>query len=83
MKYKVYTIFDSKIGAYMQPFFRRANGEAIRDFTELANDKSKTVGLNPEDYCLFYIADYDDESGIFYGCATDHVSLGRANEFVK
>lgn len=83
MKYKVYTIFDMKVGAYMQPFFMRQNGEAIRAFTDLANDKSKTIGANPEDFSLYYIAEFDDESGLFFGKQIDHVCLGKAIEFVK
>lgn len=82
MKYKIYTVYDSKVEAYLQPFFLRANGEALRAFVELANDKSKSVGQNPEDFTLFEIGVYDDTSAQFETLVTP-VSLGKAIEFIR
>jgi len=60
MKTKVYTIFDSKTAAYLQPFYLRSNGEAIRAFTEAVNDPKSTFYKYPEDFILFEIGTWDD-----------------------
>lgn len=82
MIYKMYVVYDCKVEAYITPFFMRANGEAMRAFTELANDKSKSVGANPEDFTLFEVGTYDDSSAMINVLITP-ISLGKAIEFLK
>lgn len=60
---KMFSIFDSKISAYLQPFFVLSNGAAIRAMTDVCNDKGHTFNLHPEDYTLFELADFDESSG--------------------
>ena len=57
---KLYTIYDSKAAMYAFPFKSRTNGEAIRAFTNIANDKQHLIGQHPEDYILFHCGTYDD-----------------------
>ena len=80
MLYKVYTVYDTKAEIYMNPFFQKARGEAIRSFTNLANDESTTVGKYPADFVLFEIGEYDDSSGELISGV--HTSLGVALEYV-
>jgi hypothetical protein len=63
MKKGMFCIYDNKAEAYAQPFFFNKVGEAIRAFTQLAQDGSSQVGKHPEDFCLFHVADYDEISG--------------------
>lgn len=79
---KVYTVFDSKTGAYMQPFFMAAKGAAIRAFSDLVNDSQHTFGKHPEDYVLFEIGTYDDLSAELVSYSSPQ-SLGVGVEFVK
>ena len=65
MIYKVYCVFDSKVEGYLNPFFMRARGEAIRAFSELVNDKSTNFGKYPSDYTLFELGDYSDSDASF------------------
>ena len=62
MKFKVFTIFDVKAEAYLPPFFMHAKGLAERAFINMAKDPSNQIGLNPEDYTLFEIAEFDDSN---------------------
>lgn len=62
-RYKMYSIRDSKGDAYHPPFYKRTHGEAERDFLDLANDTQTTVGKHPEDYDLFYLGEFSDDSG--------------------
>lgn len=62
-RFKMFSIRDTKAEAYSPPFCKMTHGEAERDFTSLANDSKTNVGAYPEDYDLFYVADYCDVTG--------------------
>lgn len=82
MDYKIYTVYDSKAEAYLPPFFMQSKGQAIRSFITVANDKTHDIGKYPEDYTLFELGEFFDESAGFTLYSTP-VSLGVAIEFVK
>lgn len=63
MQLKMYTVRDSKVEAYLTPFFQRSHGEAERSFQKLATDKNTTVGANPSDFDLYFLGTYDDQTG--------------------
>lgn len=63
MVLKVYSIRDSKGEKYFPPFYKTTHGEAERDFTTAARDAKSTISLYPEDFDLYYLGTYDDESG--------------------
>ena len=81
MKLKICSIYDAGAAAYLQPFYARARGEAIRTFTDLANDKGHPIGAHPEDYSCFIIAEFDQDNGKIT-VAQEHEPLGVAIEFV-
>lgn len=61
--YKMFSIRDSKAAAYHPPFYKKSHGEAERDFSDLASDTQTAVGKHPEDYDLYYVGQYNDETG--------------------
>lgn len=65
MKHLVFTVRDKAIGAFLQPFFTRSKGEAVRSFMEACNDPKHNFNRNSSDYTLFYLGDFDDVSGLF------------------
>lgn len=65
MRLEVFCIYDAATGAFMQPFFARSKGEALRSFTELANDPKTSVHKYPSDYTMFLLGSWDDGGGIF------------------
>lgn len=70
MKQPICAIFDKKTAIYSLPFVVRHNGDAIRDFETVKNDKqnpNNRYAKNPEDFDLFQIGEYDDEFGV---CST-------------
>ena len=62
MKLNVYTVFDSKVGAYLQPFFMRGDGEAIRAMQETASNVQSNFHKYAADYTLFRIGEYEDQT---------------------
>lgn len=78
-KMKVFVVHDSKVGAYMTPFFARTIGEAMRSWESLCNDGKSMMSQYPADFSLFEVAEYDDQSGRF-AQADVLKSLGTALE---
>jgi len=64
MKLEAYAIWDNKAKNFTSPFFMRSRGEAIRAFTSTVNDGSSQIGKFPEDFQLFHVGFYDDNSGV-------------------
>lgn len=65
MLHRVFSLFDNKAEAYMTPFFTMNQGLALRSVRDLVMDKNTVVGKHPEDFTLFELGHYSDESGMF------------------
>lgn len=65
MKLQVYSIRDAKGEVYNTPFFQKTHGEAERNFRELVKDEKSMVAKYPEDFDLYHLGTYDDQSGTF------------------
>lgn len=63
MQLKIYSLRDSKSEIFNVPFYKLTHGEAERDFRSLVNDEKSMVHKYPEDYDLYYLGEYDDNSG--------------------
>lgn len=64
MKLKVYAVLDNKAMAFLPPFFMVNDQVALRAFNDSARNPDHSFFRNPSDYVLFYIADFDDSSGV-------------------
>jgi len=63
MKQMIYSVMDSKVKVFTQPFNRRNANEALRDWQNTVNDPQSPFGRHPGDYTLFEIGVFDDETG--------------------
>lgn len=61
----VCSMFDVKVGTFMSPFLAPALGAASRSFQDLLGDAQQPFGRHPEDFRLFQLATFDDETGTF------------------
>lgn len=77
---QVFTVYDSKAEMYMPPFMAFNKGEAIRSFSDAAKDPKSMIYAHPEDYTLFHIGEYDDNTAKYIQPVTN-VSLGVAIEY--
>jgi len=64
VKTMMFSVFDSKAAVFGTPFFMQREAMAIRAFTDLVNDPQTMVGKHPEDFSLFHVADFDDETAV-------------------
>lgn len=67
---KAFSIRDQKGEVFHPPFYKKTHGEAERDFKQLVSDGKSTVSQYPEDFDLYYVGEYDDQTGIFNSCDT-------------
>lgn len=79
MLHEVYAIRDSKAEMFHAPFLQKAKGEAERTFTQIANDPETSVGRFPDDYDLYYIGKFDDNSGLYTTLDTPKHQLKAIN----
>lgn len=63
MQLKMYSIRDAKGEIYHPPFFKNTHGEAERDFTQLVRDPKTQPGQFPEDFDLYHLGTYDNQTG--------------------
>lgn len=82
MRKPVFAVYDSKAGYFKTPFIMQTKGEAVRSWSDVANDKSTEIGKHPEDFTLFHIAGFDEESGKYENLLTPE-SCGLAVEYVN
>lgn len=61
----VFSVLDTKAGAYNTPFFSRSLGEAERSFDMLRSDTSTVPGKYPAEFVLVQLGQFDDQSGTF------------------
>lgn len=80
MKHRVYTVYDSKAQVYMQPIYFRADGEAVRAFKSSVQQAGHQFALNPGDYTMFCIGEYDDDTARFISYES-FVNLGNGAQY--
>lgn len=65
MMLNIYSIFDRAVGAHLQPFFARSEGEAVRMLRQAVNDPNTNFHNNPSDYTLVFHGEFADQVGEF------------------
>jgi len=81
---KMFSVFDLKAGAYMQPFFAPTRGVAVRSFSDAVLSESHEFAKHAEDYALFEVGEFDQVEGVVKATTPPmilmqaHVLLGRA-----
>ena len=78
MKLIAYVIFDAKARIYNKPFYFVNSQVALRSATDLLSDTSTDIYRNPEDFSLWKIGEYNDETAEFTQC--DHEIVARFHE---
>lgn len=63
MKCFVYSVFDRASKIYDRPWIARSELEAQRAFTDEANRDGTPLNNHPDDYTLFLVGYWDDNTG--------------------
>ena len=75
---KVFSVFDSKLQVFNTPFFSRSAADASRSFSDLVRDSRTTVGQHPDDFFLYEIGQYSDETGELVASAPTQIAAATA-----
>lgn len=78
----IFASYDMKAKMWSKPMTAGSTGLMTRSWQDIANDKNHPVGQHPEDYCLYQIGEYNDNTGELIPLKA-HVSLGQASGYVK
>lgn len=62
---KIFSIKDKKTGAFSPPWQSPTHGSAERAFKTAVNSQENDYAKYPDDFDLYYIADFDDESASY------------------
>lgn len=79
---KVFAVYDSKVQAYMNPFCMETSGQAIRGWIDAVNDEKTAFNRHPDDFTLFELGIYDEQSGTFENLHTP-ISHGTALKYLQ
>lgn len=69
MKLKAFSVYDQKAMIWTQPFFAINIQVAQRLMANSVRAEGHNFNLNPEDYALHIVGEWDDETGVF----TSHI----------
>ncbi len=79
---KIFTVYDTKVEAYLQPFYMQSKGAALRAFEDSTNKIEHHFNKHPEDYVLFEIGEFNDQTAMIMTHEAK-VALGTAIEFLN
>lgn len=82
MKLKVFAVYDTAVGSYMQPFFMQSKGQAIRSWLDAVNDEKTQFNHHPADFTLFELGEYDEDTGTFTNLEAK-LPLGTALDLIS
>ena len=83
MKQQVFSIYDSKAQAYFPPFCLHNPQMAIRQFSDMVIDPESRISKHPEDYTLFQLGEWDDQTSKYKISKNSPESLGNGVQFVN
>lgn len=85
MKLHVFSIRDAQLSTYQAPFYAKTKGEARRIFADAVKnpDANNILNKHPEDFSMWHLGLYDDETGFFDQSGANGVELMAQAKDVK
>ncbi len=80
--FMVYSVYDSKVGAFLTPFFCRNRAVALRSFMSACQDTSSDFYRYAGDYTLFEIGEWCSVEGKWSPLEAK-ANLGLASQFIE
>jgi len=78
MKKIIFSVYDEKAEAFLQPFFLDTKGLAIRAIVDCMNDPKHNFSMHSSDYTLFQLGEFDQVDATI---TVNKTSLGNLVEF--
>lgn len=77
--FRVFSVFDSKAGAYLTPFFCVNRAVAVRSFRAAVQDEDSDFHRYAGDYTLFELGEWNSQDGVWVPLVAKE-NLGLASE---
>lgn len=62
---KIYSVYDKKLGCYMNPFVVQHEQQALRSLQTTVNSGDNQLSEYSEDFDLYYLGSFNESQGIF------------------
>ena len=72
----LYVVYDSKSETYNTPFAEITDASAIRSFAGVCKNPDTILGQHPEDFTLFRIGHYNDQTSEITPQAPERLATG-------
>lgn len=79
---KVFSVYDSKVEAFILPFYSATTASAKRSFDTAANKEGHDFARHGADYTLFELGEFDESTGDFK-LHPAKINLGSAIQFIR
>jgi len=76
MRLEIFCLRDAAAESFLRPFFCANEAMARRAFVDLVSDRSHMCGQHPEDFALFYLGTWSDQSAEFKPSQAKQVVTG-------
>lgn len=84
MKFKIFSIKDRAIDAFMRPWYAQSTGQAVRMFQDEINNPQSEMHKHADDYDLYELGDWNEETAEFTQDAErGPKQVARGKELVK
>lgn len=64
MKVMLFAARDAQMGGYLEPICALTEGMAMRSFRMAVETPEHQFAVNPQDYALFYLGEFDQDTGV-------------------
>jgi len=78
MIHALIAIKDAKVGAFSKPVAVPTAAAGVRAFADAVNDPSTEYAKHPEDYSVWHIGDFNDNTGQFISVKHSELALAVA-----
>ena len=75
---EIYTIKDNKANMFNVPFYSIHKNDAVRSFTRAASDPQTNLNQFPNDFDLYYLGTFDEETSKFNLMETPQFTIAAA-----
>lgn len=75
MRHIICAVRDRQLDAFMRPFTAATTGQAMRAFMDEVNRPDSEMHKHPEDYELYHLGDFDDDTGALTSCKPHSIAI--------
>lgn len=80
---QIIAVKDRAADLFGRPFYVRTTAEAVRSFTDEANNPESQINKHPEDYDLFLLGSFNEDTGRIEQNVSHPNLIVRAQDLVR